>query len=115
MIPKAQLPDPHNAILWLNVDGHERQRGSTNQMIFNIPQLIAHVSDIMTLVCSLEILILLVIEFLQERGDVILTGTPSGVGQVLGGQTINAGLDSSSGESLLQIEFPCVERVDAKL
>lgn len=54
----------------VQVDGEEKQRGSTSKMIFNIPYLIHHLSNIMTL----------------QHGDIILTGTPEGVGPVKPGQ-----------------------------
>ncbi|PRP76522.1 hypothetical protein PROFUN_15096 [Planoprotostelium fungivorum] len=75
-IEKEKIKDPHNVELWLKIDGQIKQKGSTNQMIFDIPQLIEHVSSIMTL----------------ERGDVILTGTPSGVGPVKAGQKLECGV-----------------------
>jgi 2,4-didehydro-3-deoxy-L-rhamnonate hydrolase len=56
--------DPAALELWLSVNGVERQRASTRQMIFDVPALVAYVSDFMTLV----------------PGDVIATGTPEGVG-----------------------------------
>ena len=46
------------------VNGVEKQRGLVSEMVFSIPDLIAYVSDIMTI----------------EPGDLILTGTPAGVG-----------------------------------
>eukprot|EP01117_Protostelium_nocturnum_P000321 TRINITY_DN10390_c0_g1_i1.p1 TRINITY_DN10390_c0_g1~~TRINITY_DN10390_c0_g1_i1.p1 ORF type:complete len:224 (+),score=89.49 TRINITY_DN10390_c0_g1_i1:42-713(+) len=77
-IPKEKIPDSElkNLELWLKIDGQYKQKGSTSQMIFDIPRLIEHVSSIMTL----------------EEGDVILTGTPSGVGPVLPGQTVECGI-----------------------
>jgi len=51
------------------VNGKERQRASTAKMIFKIPYLIHYISNIMTL----------------EHGDIILTGTPEGVGPVVAG------------------------------
>jgi len=62
--PRAEVPDPHQVGLRLSVHGQVRQRGSTKQMQFQIPTLVARFSRAMTL----------------ERGDVIATGTPEGVG-----------------------------------
>ena len=62
--------------LWLTVDGKERQRSSTADMIWGIDELIAECSTLFTL----------------KEGDLILTGTPEGVGPVLPGQTIRAGI-----------------------
>lgn len=83
-IPKSMVPDQDNLELWLKVDGEIRQKGSTKDMIFKIPFLISHISSIMTLF----------------EGDVILTGTPPGVGPVKAGQKITAGITD-----LIEISF----------
>lgn len=75
-IVKKKVPDYTDLELWLEVDGQLKQKGSTKDMIFSIPHLISHISSIMTL----------------NDGDVILTGTPSGVGPVKPGQRITAGI-----------------------
>lgn len=64
IVTADELPDPHNLRIGLNVNGVSKQDGSTAQMIFRIPRLIAHLSSAMTL----------------EPGDVIATGSPPGVG-----------------------------------
>lgn len=76
MLPKSAVPDPDNLELWLKVDGETKQQGSTQDMIFKIPFLVSHISSIMTLF----------------EGDVILTGTPQGVGPVKAGQKVTAGI-----------------------
>ncbi|PKU86760.1 probable acylpyruvase FAHD1, mitochondrial [Dendrobium catenatum] len=76
VLPKSMIMDPDNLELWLKVDDEIRQKGSTRDMIFKIPFLISHISSIMTLM----------------EGDVILTGTPPGVGPVKIGQKITAGI-----------------------
>lgn len=58
------ITDPHNLTLWLNKNGVEKQRSNTQHLLFDIPTLIADLSSGMTL----------------EPGDIIATGTPSGVG-----------------------------------
>jgi len=94
-IPKTKLQQHDNVELWLKIDGVEKQRGSTKDMIFPIPFLISHISRIMTLF----------------EGDLILTGTPSGVGPVKEGQTITAGITGH-----VDISFPVKRRpVPAKL
>ena len=75
-ITKDELACPENTQLWLKVDGTMKQDGNTKDMVFTIPHLIGYISRIMSL----------------ETGDLILTGTPSGVGPVVSGQTITAGL-----------------------
>jgi 2-keto-4-pentenoate hydratase/2-oxohepta-3-ene-1,7-dioic acid hydratase in catechol pathway len=59
-----EVADPQALTLHLSVNGVERQRSSTGDMIYNIAAQIAYLSTVMTL----------------EPGDVIATGTPSGVG-----------------------------------
>jgi len=75
-IEKASIADPQNVGLWLNVNGINRQRASTADMIFSIPYLISWISHHMTL----------------EPGDLILTGTPPGVGDVRAGDHIDCGI-----------------------
>ena len=76
VLPVAAVPDPAALELWLRVDGVERQRGRTSDMLHSVPELVEFVSGVMTL----------------EPGDVILTGTPAGVGAVEPGSTITCGI-----------------------
>lgn len=64
--------DPANLTIETFVDGELRRRGSTNDLIYDIPQIIEFVSDVWTLL----------------PGDVICTGTPSGAGGFVDGQTV---------------------------
>ncbi|MBW3562799.1 MAG: fumarylacetoacetate hydrolase family protein [Actinobacteria bacterium] len=64
--------DPFDLRVRTTVDGEVRQEASTADMAFDVLQLVAYISDIMTLV----------------PGDVILTGTPAGVGPIRPGQTV---------------------------
>lgn len=89
VLPKTMVPDPDNLELWLKVDGEIRQKGPTKDMMFKIPFLISHISSIMTLL----------------EGDVILTGTPPGVGPVKAGQKITAGITN-----LLEVHFNVEKR-----
>ena len=59
-----EIPDPQNLRLWLDVNGERMQDGSTANMIFGVAHLVHFVSQFMTL----------------EPGDIVLTGTPAGVG-----------------------------------
>lgn len=61
------IDDPHNLSIGLTVNGEMRQNGNTHSMIFDIPTLIASLSEGLTL----------------EPGDLIATGTPSGVGYAM--------------------------------
>lgn len=76
-IPKELISDPHNIRLWCKVNGAIRQDGNTSEMVFRIPALISYISNFFTL----------------EPGDLILTGTPAGVGAVTEGDVIEMGLD----------------------
>lgn len=73
-VPASEVADPHALKLKLSVNGEMRQDGCSADMINRIPQIIAHISAIFTL----------------EPGDVILTGTPAGVGQVRAGDVMTA-------------------------
>jgi len=61
---RDELPDTSSLAMWLDVNGEARQRSSTANMIFGVPELVSYVSQFMTLL----------------PGDVISTGTPAGVG-----------------------------------
>jgi len=64
LVTKDEIPDPHGLDLWLDVNGVRRQNGNTSTMIFKVPFLIHYISRYITLM----------------PGDLILTGTPPGVG-----------------------------------
>ena len=61
---KDEVPDPQNLNLWLEVNGHRYQNGSTKTMIFGVRHIVSHLSQFMSL----------------HPGDIIATGTPPGVG-----------------------------------
>lgn len=93
VIPAASIPLDANGVadvtLYLDVNGKRRQHCSTRHMLCPIPQLIEHISANVTL----------------EEWDIILTGTPSGVGQICHGDSINAGI-----EGLIDMNFTAVHR-----
>ena len=64
LVTRDEIADPQALDLWLEVDGTRRQHGSTRTMIFGVAELVAYISQFMTL----------------EPGDIIATGTPPGVG-----------------------------------
>jgi 2-keto-4-pentenoate hydratase/2-oxohepta-3-ene-1,7-dioic acid hydratase in catechol pathway len=64
IVTADEIPDPQALDLWLTVNGVEKQRSNTRHMLFKIDDLIADISSAITL----------------EPGDIIATGTPSGVG-----------------------------------
>jgi 2-keto-4-pentenoate hydratase/2-oxohepta-3-ene-1,7-dioic acid hydratase in catechol pathway len=71
------IANPEKLTIWLEVNGEERQRSSTAAMTVGIAELIALASSVYTL----------------HPGDVILTGSPEGVGPVVPGDRIRAGCD----------------------
>lgn len=64
IVTKDEVPDPHNLDIRLVLNGEVMQQSNTQHLIFNVPFLIEHITKTMTL----------------EPGDIISTGTPSGVG-----------------------------------
>jgi 2,4-diketo-3-deoxy-L-fuconate hydrolase len=64
LVTADEVPDPQNLAMWLEVNGHRYQNGSTKTMIFGVATLVSYLSRFMTL----------------EPGDCITTGTPPGVG-----------------------------------
>ena len=75
-IPKSSLTDPYAAELWLSVDGQMKQNDSVGLMLFRLPRILSDISRVMKL----------------EPGDIVLTGTPKGVGPVTSGQVMRAGI-----------------------
>jgi len=68
----SEIGHPAQGKIWLNVNGKERQIGDLNQMIWNVPETISKLSEMVAL----------------EAGDVIMTGTPSGVAATVAGDKI---------------------------
>lgn len=64
LVTKDEINDVHNLSMWLDVNGKRFQTSNTDQLIFNVPQVVSYISQFMTLL----------------PGDVISTGTPHGVG-----------------------------------
>lgn len=84
LVTAEEVPDPQGLALWLEVDGHRYQEGSTATMIFGVRHLVHYVSQFMSL----------------QPGDVISTGTPPGVGMgqdprvfLRGGETVRLGIE----------------------
>src|SRR3954469_10312366 len=69
--------DPTDLEVSCTVDGEPRQQGRTSQLLFDVPTLISYISDVMTLL----------------PGDVVLTGTPSGVGPIAPGQRVDVSIE----------------------
>ncbi|MDD2925395.1 ureidoglycolate lyase [Rhodoferax sp.] len=84
LVTADEVPDPQALDLWLEVDGHRYQNGSTRTMVYKVPYLISYLSQFMSL----------------QPGDVISTGTPPGVGMgqkppvyLRAGQTMRLGVE----------------------
>jgi acylpyruvate hydrolase len=75
---KEKVPNPQNLLLRLIINGVTRQQANTNQMIYSIERIVSFISEIMTI----------------EPGDLILTGTPEGVGEIKEGDILEAHLDN---------------------
>jgi 2-keto-4-pentenoate hydratase/2-oxohepta-3-ene-1,7-dioic acid hydratase in catechol pathway len=69
--------DPSDAVITCRVNGQLRQMGSTREMVFSVPTLIAFISSVMTL----------------EPGDLIFTGTPAGVGPLQEGDVVEVEIE----------------------
>ena len=85
IVTKDEIPNFQNLNMFLDVDGERMQKGNTEQMIFNISQLVSYMSHCMTL----------------NPGDICCTGTPPGVGENMkppkflkGGEEIILGIDN---------------------
>ena len=76
LVTADEVPDPGQLDLWLQVNGQTRQQANTRDLIFDVPRLIEFASSFYTL----------------QPGDVIMTGTPEGVGPVVPGDWIEAGV-----------------------
>lgn len=88
-IPLEAIPDPHDVELICEVNGQLRQKDSTSKMIHRVPDLVSYISNYFTL----------------HEGDVVLTGTPAGVGPVKEGDKI---LGRITG--ITSMEFDVVQR-----
>lgn len=75
--PKQAIRDPHNLLMSLKINGAEVQRANTGDMVFKIHELIGNASSVMSL----------------DPGDVIATGTPSGVHKVQDGDSLEATIE----------------------
>lgn len=72
--------DLGNLVVITRVNGEERQRASTSEMVFSIPMLLSYVSHVMTL----------------EPGDLVATGTPAGVGSLKPGDVVEVEIEGLS-------------------
>ncbi len=77
LVPASEVGHPDNGAVWLKVNGDVRQEGDLNQLIWKVPEMIAYLSGLFTL----------------APGDLILSGTPSGVGPVRRGDSLEGHIE----------------------
>ncbi len=77
IVPAQVIGHPADGNIWLKINGETKQQGDLNQMIWKTSEIIAELSKLFTL----------------AAGDIIMTGTPSGVGPVSRGDTVSCGID----------------------
>jgi len=72
-----EIEDPHNLNIELQINEKVKQSSNTKHMIFKIPRIMEYISSFLTL----------------ERGDIVATGTPSGVGPIQPGDIVEASIE----------------------
>ncbi|MCK0207731.1 fumarylacetoacetate hydrolase family protein [Starkeya koreensis] len=77
LVPASKIGHPTDGKVWLNVNGTQRQLGDLNQMIWKVPEMISYLSGLFEL----------------QPGDVIMSGTPAGVGAIVRGDLLEGGVD----------------------
>lgn len=77
LVPAETIGHPQQGAIWLKVNGEFTQQGDINQMIWKVAEMISTLSELFTL----------------QAGDVIMTGTPSGVGPVKRGDRLHGHVD----------------------
>ena len=75
--PASQIGHPSKAGLWLQVDGTDKQRSDIDKLIWSVPETISYLSRFFEL----------------QPGDLIMTGTPEGVGPVVAGERMTGGVE----------------------
>jgi fumarylpyruvate hydrolase len=75
--PASEIGHPQSGAIWLKVNGKKVQEGDLNQLIWKVPEAIAYLSSL----------------FKLAPGDVIMTGTPAGVGPVKRGDLLEGHID----------------------
>ena len=77
LVPASQIGHPTDGKVWLKVNGELRQNGDLNQMIWKVPEMISYLSGL----------------FALQPGDIIMSGTPAGVGAIVRGDRLEGGVD----------------------
>jgi len=77
LVPASEIGHPDHGAIWLEVNGEMRQQGDLNQLIWKVPEMISYLSGLFEL----------------AAGDLIMSGTPSGVGPVVRGDKLHGHID----------------------
>lgn len=77
LVPASKIGHPDKGPIWLKINGEIRQEGDLNQQIWRVEETIAYLSRYVAL----------------EAGDIIMNGTPAGVGPILVGDALHAHID----------------------
>ena len=77
VVPAERIPDPMNLDLTLHINGQLRQQANTSLLLYSLDRIVSFISEIMTL----------------RTGDLIMTGTPQGVGEIKEGDLLEARLE----------------------
>lgn len=84
--PASRTPDNEPMKVWLYVNNEKRQEGTTAEMILTVPEIISYLSTLYEL----------------KPGDLIMTGTPAGIGTVHPGDVLEGGVQ---GVGVLKVKF----------
>lgn len=97
LVTTDEISDPQTLNMWLDVDGHRYQKGTTSTMVFGVAHLVSYISRYMSL----------------HPGDIISTGTPPGVGlgqkppvYLRAGNRIRLGIDGLGEQNQLVVADP---------
>jgi fumarylpyruvate hydrolase len=77
IVPASTIGHPENGAIWLKVNGEIRQQGDLNHMIWKVPEMISYLSGLFEL----------------QPGDLIMSGTPSGVGAIARGDVMEGHIE----------------------
>ena len=75
--PAADIGHPKEGRIWLSVNGDVKQDGNINQLIASVKKVVSQLSEL----------------YVLKPGDLIYSGTPSGIGPVVKGDVMEAGID----------------------
>jgi fumarylpyruvate hydrolase len=80
LVPATEIGHPKEGRIWLEINGEIRQEGDLTSLIWSVPEVVAYLSRL----------------FVLEPGDLIMTGTPAGVGAVQRGDKLSGGVQGVS-------------------